>query len=324
MDKINLKQVVIWGHLLHSHTHSYIHNAFYIAFRNMGFTTYWFDDNTDVSGIDFGNSLFITEHNVDKKIPKMNDCLYFVHFLEQDNYQGVNKECLIDLKCAFRDMKRDSEKYGEINYVPVTKKRVEFFASIQSQLTYYTLWGTDLLPNEIDENIKNLDEIRKKRTGNFFFVGQPTRPWMIVQNICYSNKIPFIRYGATFNKDSEKNMTIEQNVSFIQQTIMAPAFQSDEQVKDIYIPCRIFKNISYGRMSATNNPLVYKLFSEKIVYDSDISVCINKLNHFENNYNKNIVKQLMEYVRDNHTFVQRIESLRHFINDNTLFNLTKI
>jgi hypothetical protein len=53
-------------------------------------------------------------------------------------------------------------------------------------------------------------------------------------------------------------------------------------------------------------------------------VCINKLNHFENNYNKNIVKQLMEYVRDNHTFVQRIESLRHFINDNTLFNLTKI
>ena len=324
MDKTNLKQVVIWGHLLHSHTHSYIHNAFYIAFRNMGFTTYWFDDNTDVSGIDFANSLFITEHNVDKKIPKRNDCLYFVHFLEQDNYQGINKECLIDLKCAFRDMKRDSEKYGEINYVPITKKGFEFFASIQNQLTYYTLWGTDLLPNEINENIKNLDEIRKKRTGNFFFVGQATRPWMITRNICHLNDIPFIKYGATFNKDSEKNMTIEQNASFIQQTIMAPAFQSDEQVNDFYIPCRIFKNISYGRMSATNNPLVYKLFTGNIVYDNDRGVCINKLYHFENNYNKNIVKRLMEYVRDNHTYVQRIESLRHFINNNTLFNLTKI
>ncbi len=31
---INIDKVVIWGHKLHSHTHSYIHNAFLVAFIN--------------------------------------------------------------------------------------------------------------------------------------------------------------------------------------------------------------------------------------------------------------------------------------------------
>jgi Lrp/AsnC family transcriptional regulator for asnA, asnC and gidA len=35
MDTI--KKVVIWGHKLHSHTHSYIHNGFYIAFKHLGY-----------------------------------------------------------------------------------------------------------------------------------------------------------------------------------------------------------------------------------------------------------------------------------------------
>ena len=31
------ERVVIWGHKLHTHKHSYIHNAFYRAFGNQGF-----------------------------------------------------------------------------------------------------------------------------------------------------------------------------------------------------------------------------------------------------------------------------------------------
>ena len=79
---MDVNNIIIWGHKLHSHTHSYIHNAFFIAFKKLGYDTHWFDDNDDVSNFDFSNSLFITEHQVDNKIPKRDDCLYFIHFVD--------------------------------------------------------------------------------------------------------------------------------------------------------------------------------------------------------------------------------------------------
>ena len=53
-------KAIIWGHKLHTHTHSYIHNAYYKAFKKMGYETHWFDNNDDVSGFNFDNCIFLT------------------------------------------------------------------------------------------------------------------------------------------------------------------------------------------------------------------------------------------------------------------------
>ena len=37
-------KVVIWGHPLYSHTHSYVHEAYNKAFKHLGYDTYWFHD----------------------------------------------------------------------------------------------------------------------------------------------------------------------------------------------------------------------------------------------------------------------------------------
>jgi hypothetical protein len=50
---MKIKQVIVWGHKLHSHTHSYIHNGFFIGFNDLGFKTHWFDDNDNVKDFDF-------------------------------------------------------------------------------------------------------------------------------------------------------------------------------------------------------------------------------------------------------------------------------
>ena len=109
-----IEKVVIWGHKLHSHTHSYIHNAFYNAFiRN--YDTYWFDDTDDVSKFDFSNSFFITEHQVNKKIPCRTDCLYLSHFIDEGDYIGIPKENIINLKISKRDFK-EYDSYKNYNY----------------------------------------------------------------------------------------------------------------------------------------------------------------------------------------------------------------
>ena len=55
--EIQIKKVIVWGHPLHSHTHSYIHNAFYTAFKELGYETHWFHDNMNTDHVDFSNSL---------------------------------------------------------------------------------------------------------------------------------------------------------------------------------------------------------------------------------------------------------------------------
>ena len=62
-------KIVIWGHKLHSHTHSYIHYGYWRAADYLGHEVYWYDDNDNVYDIDFSNSIFITEHQVCKNIP---------------------------------------------------------------------------------------------------------------------------------------------------------------------------------------------------------------------------------------------------------------
>ena len=44
----DIKKVVIWGHKLYSHTHSFIHSGFFKAFKHLGYDTYWFDNNDNI------------------------------------------------------------------------------------------------------------------------------------------------------------------------------------------------------------------------------------------------------------------------------------
>ena len=78
---MKLDKVIIWGHQLHDHTHSYIHNGFTIAFRHMGYKTYWLADNQDNldSDIDFNNSLFISHGLKSKYLPINNTSIYILH-----------------------------------------------------------------------------------------------------------------------------------------------------------------------------------------------------------------------------------------------------
>ncbi|MBI3900677.1 MAG: hypothetical protein HY324_00840, partial [Chlamydiia bacterium] len=73
------ERVVIWGHSLHSHTHSYIHEAFYRAFKELGYEAYWLNDDDDIEDLNLSNALFITEGQVDHRIPVRSDGLYVIH-----------------------------------------------------------------------------------------------------------------------------------------------------------------------------------------------------------------------------------------------------
>jgi len=76
----------------------------------------------------------------------------------------------------------------------------------------------------------------------------PLQHWEDFKNELNKNGIEYKNFGGTFNENSDRNKSIEENMKLIQESIIAPALQDSHQINHEYIPCRIFKNISYGKM----------------------------------------------------------------------------
>lgn len=296
--KDKFTKVIIWGHKLHSHTHSYIHFGFYKTFKHLGYNTYWFDNNDDVSDFDFSNCLFITESQVDEKIPINKESFYVLHNCDGSKYKNIP----LKQKIVIQVYTYDTDRKWKAN--PIDGKKYTFH---QADCLWQP-WATDLLPEEINDNIKKLESIKTKKISNF--VGMCIPPWDEFSKACEKNGIQFKSYGG-FNKDT--SVSSEKNVELIQESIIAPALQHHWQVEHGYIPCRIFKNISYGKMGITNSEAVSHLFDTEIIYDTNIENLVKKALEFEERPDKNeIIKKLMIEVRDKHTYINRIETLLWF------------
>lgn len=303
---MNINQVVIWGHKLHTHTHSYIHNAFYRSFKYLGYKTIWLDNSDSdniINNIDFSNTMFITEGQVDNNIPIRPDSYYVLHNCDLEKYMLVPKENMLIIQVYSKILTKNEPKIDEYIYYNKYKQ------DVKNNIIYsilYMPWATDLLPDEINYNILNLDKIKTKQEINF--VGMQTPEWDQVRLFCQKYKINYNNIGGF----QGNNVDILVNQKLIQQSLIAPSIQTKWQIENGYIPCRIFKNISYGRMGVTNNDTVFELFKKAIIYTPNINECLKMAIHFENNpneYKKRILIPLMCFVRDKHTYINRIKTI---------------
>lgn len=299
-DKI--KRVVLWGHKLHSHTHSYIHYGFKKAFEHLNFEVYWFDDNDNIDNFCFENTLFITEGQVDANIPRRMDCYYVLHNCDIDKYvDQTKKENVMILQVFTTDVYKHSCK-------PVPDTKYTFY---DSNCLYMT-WATDILPHEIDDNIAKLETFEK--SNEVHFIGMSLEPWDMVEKFCEKNKLNYKCVGG-FSGNNVDNKT---NMELIQKSIIAPAVQNIWQIEHGYVPCRIFKNISYGKMGVTNNRIVNELFDNQLICDSGVYELMRKALAFENTRpvkKYKIIKNLMKNVKENHTYLNRIQSIFWFFNE---------
>jgi len=285
-----IQQVVVWGHKLYSHTHSYIHGAFVKAFQHLGYKTLWLDNNDDLSNIDFENTLFLTEGQVDSGIPIKPDAYYVLHNCDMTKYREVMNKLIIQV---YTD-----DVINSHGGIPIGN------GCFQTADCLYIPWATDLLPAEIDQNIQRI--LVSKPILNF--VGMMIEPWDQVKQWCEQHQIAFREIGGFSNH----RVDFEENQRLIQESFLAPAVQNAWQVEKGYIPCRIFKNISYGKMGMTNSRRVNELFGNRLLYHSNIHELMRMGVEFEQRpveEKRKIMVPLMEYVRDHHTYLNRVELL---------------
>lgn len=153
----HVKNVVLWGHKLHSHTHSYIHWRFSRAFQHLCYNVYWLDNSDNVTDLDLSNSLFITEGQVDQKITIRNDCYYIIHNWKPDKYrQLLTAGRAIILQVYTHDCLKRNEPTLAFCFHYDLKQPI-----------IYMPWATDLLPDEIENIKKQLPSITKQNVASW-------------------------------------------------------------------------------------------------------------------------------------------------------------
>ena len=107
---------------------------------------------------------------------------------------------------------------------------------------------------------------------------------------------------------------MKQNIKYIQKGKYSPTIVGKWQQERGYIPCRAFKNISYGGYCITNSLEVYQLFDKKICYEPDTSKLFQKVDKYIQDISFEDLLTLIRNVKDKHTYVSRIKFLFYVIN----------
>jgi hypothetical protein len=291
------KKFIIWGHEHYTHTHSYIHYGYFKAAECLGWDVQWLK-NTKENALNLGNTdeyLFFTESSVDSFIPINSKAFYILHNCDMNKYSVIPEKNKLIIQVFTKDV------YSR-NIKQVKNNLFEFWQ--EDNNTLYMPWATDILPNEINENIKNL---KIQNNNKALFIGSYWGGQYGNNNEIDLFKIGCQKNNIEFNILSQIEQT--QSIKLIQNVFVAPTIVGNWQKNQGYIPCRIFKNVSYGQLGITNSKEAYEVINKLGVYNSNESELIK--DSLEKNNDIELRKQAMEFVRDNHTYLNRISSLEY-------------
>lgn len=286
---------IIWRHKLHESTHSYIHSSYNKAFKYLGYETHWVDSRDDLSSIDFSDAVFFAEGSCSDDMPRLANCKYIAHHVDNEKLisSGIPFENILNLG----------------NYLPreeVHEKVEDLAYWDKNTRTLYQCWGTDLLPSEIDiDGYVPFNPSRK--TLNYVAMLYEQGPWWAEEFATLLDR----NFGVEF-KVFTQHVSHEENIQLIRDSFLCPDFRSDWHLECGYIPCRMWKNISYGRITGTNSPYVKRALGDYVVFGGTPQTLYQNLLNAEQNRTINM-KDAMMFVRDNHTFINRVNNILKFL-----------
>ena len=293
------KKCILWGNCW---THGYIHIGYYLAMKYLDWDVELVDCYTDQGDKykDCDEYLFITEGNLSLHIPIHPNAFYILHNCDMNRFVSIpEKNKLIQQVFTTDVFSRNIREIHPFEYWQ------------EDANTFYMPWATDLTPNEIDENIQKIKEgsLPIQHTNRAFFLGTIWEGEYGNMNEINKFKEGCGRIGLPFETNTQLNVPKNEVIEQMQQSTITPTVCGTWQKKVGYIPCRIFKTVSYGHIGVTNSKHSYDILNGLVLYDEDESklaeLAMQKL------YDLPFRINAMKYVRDHHTYVNRIESFQY-------------
>jgi hypothetical protein len=263
----------------------------------LGFETYWFDNNDDIAGFDFSHCLFLTEGQVDSKIPLNPSSFYVLHHADLRKY--------IEMGCNYINLCNYGNgcRLGESWYYPgCTVEKLTYYSYFDREnRALYQPWGTDLMP----EDFPLLPQAFNRSARKVYYVGSIT-----------SDNAEMVESFGDSCRDHGTKFVVKTDVSDIAarrlmlKSRIAPDIRCQHHVNVGYIPCRIFKNISYGTIPATNSAYCRDFFERALPYSNDCYGLYDaNIEYNMDTHNEEASRWLMNEVRTHHTYLTRATTI---------------
>jgi hypothetical protein len=294
-------KVVIWGLPPNTHTHSYIHLGFAKAFSYLDYDVTWYDDSEEYVGEDLKDSIIITA-NICCNYLKMEDSSkYFVHNLAD----GFSRETVMD---NIYNLLVYHENYDWHDGV----EKVDDFSWYDSKSkTSVIMWGTDLLPHEIDDQEVCLYDESKEDVN---YVGSLSKEYYDrFSNVVSQNEKVFNNYGGYTGIRSKNTDTGFSNdseyIDLMKSSYLNFDLRPQVHLNNGYVPCRIFKALSYGSWIGTNSEKILNFFDGRITANSDLNELYLKTEEDSKNVSVESLIDNKNYIKQHHTYINRVNSL---------------
>lgn len=296
-----IKRIVIWGLRYKYHTHRHIHQSFYKNAKKLGYDALWVEDEKENAKLIQPGDLIISADPVGKmvkekmtledyNIPVKDGVYYRLHNLKPVFVEKIQPAYLIKLY-VYEDhcIKPEYEKWG-----PVT-----FFDPKGRSL--YQPWGTDLLASEFKKPVF-------RKNSFVFWIGSIWNDHLNrgnlkeiaeLKRVLTANKLRFVQ--IRFIPDA-------LNTFFIRLSRIAPAIAGHFQTTVNYLPCRMFKNISYGQLGITNIKKFKDILGEYFIEGETIEEIIENALKLSKEEYIELVKAQQAIIK-NYTYQNAIENI---------------
>jgi hypothetical protein len=333
MKKYN--KIIVWGGKPYTrHTHGFAHGALYRAAQSMGIESYWLDNRDNAPESFFDNSIIVTEqwlafeNSHSNRLPLRPTSAYVVNYLGN---KGPGREGnpgagmylgkvgrLIDYRFAcdwgingIEDKnyayKFEKEKYLEIG------GGSSYYEQGDDYDNFYAFWGTDLLPDEINFEDRFIPFAEPRYA---FFGGSISDNWGNVGDgnahlfAAFSEECKKADIAFYHNSPHESPLEIEQIRKTVTESYLPLDIRPENHLANNYVPCRSFKNTSYGQLVITNSKAVYDFFDGEAAYASDTGELFHVACEMQNDPGtKDKILNQMKKVKDKHTYVNRVNDI---------------
>lgn len=240
------KRFVLWGLTDGHDSFRHIHRHYFHTLKRLEKEVAWMPDNRDSrQNLQEGDLVFAVDVASYNLGPAVGGVEYVLHNFDASHevWDGMKDEQALRLQVYTNAC----ERYG-VEWEP--GRRYDRAGHILFQP-----WGTDLLAENFKVPVFNSNSTEIPFVGSIWDGDGQGNIEAIKQlkKVVDDRRLVFRHY---------QHISDQKNAHVVRHARLAPAFTGAWQIENDYLPCRVFKNVSYGALALTQVPKFRELFGD--------------------------------------------------------------
>lgn len=273
------------------HTHRFIHLGFYNTLMESDIRAAWIDNRDKANDVVSDGDIVFAVGICCDRLQFRKNVHYVLHNVDLDENKMNGLGTFLTLQVYVRGCAGHGETIGDPTTIYDNSDRV-----------LYQAWGTDVPPYRFAP--PTLGALRKR----VYWVGSI---WNNELNQGNTDAIARLKKSLRQNEIEfvqRHPVSAKTAISLIRSSLFAPALAGEWQVENGYLPCRLFKNVSYGRLGISNVGEFGKIYGSSFIHAASPEDVLDRYLSMNEKTILEMTREQQEHTR-RHTYFTKLHNI---------------